>query len=136
MADPWQQAPAPWGGRFSDPTAPTGTMRYPLDDMSRFPVTRGVEDIELFLSPFSGIGRMAHVQRELARMRGVRKVRIGGLLKQTANFLVTLEPATSLSILVLANTVVVSATPTRLDLTLRINGSRDRTFGNGFRPPA
>lgn len=99
-------------------------------------MTRGVEDIDLFLSPFAGIGRMAHVQRELTGMRGVRRVRIGGLLKQTAHFLVTLEPGTSLSILVLPNTVVVKATPRRLDLSLRLHGGRDGALGNGLRSPA
>jgi hypothetical protein len=90
------------------------------------PVTSGVEEVNLLVSPFAGIGRMAHVQRQLATIRGVRRVRIGGLLAQTAHFVVTLEPGTSLSTLVLANTEVVSASASRLELGFKQNGRAQR----------
>ena len=92
----------------------------------RLPVTQGVEEIELFVSPFAGIGRMAHLQRHLSSLQHVRAVRIGGLVDQTARFLVTLDPGSCLSVLVLANTVVVGATSSRLDLRLRSSAGRPR----------
>jgi hypothetical protein len=110
---------------------PTGTEGWrrpsygePPQMTNRLPVTNGVEEVNLLVTPFSGIGRMAHVQRQLSTMRGVRRVRIGGLLAQTAHFVVTLEPGTSLSTLVLANTEVVSASASRLELSLKQGGRR------------
>lgn len=115
MAFTWQYPGDPEG--WDQP--PAGQPRHMTN---RLPVTSGVEEVNLILSPFSGIGRMAHVQRQLSTMRGVRRVRIGGLLAQTAHFVVTLEPGTSLSTLVLANTEVVSASVSRLELSLKSGG--------------
>lgn len=119
MASPWQYSMGREG--HQDPPA-----THPAHITNPLPVTDGVEDVNLLVSPFAGIGRMAHVQRQLATVRGVRRVRIGGLLAQTAHFVVTLEAGTSLSSLVLANTVVVSASASRLELSLRqsVNGQR------------
>ena len=101
----------------------------------RLPVTDGVEDVNLLVTPFSGMGRMAHVQRQLSTVRGVRRVRIGGLLAQTAHFIVTLEPGTSLSTLILANTEVVSASSSRLELSLKQGGGGERSHRLQRRAP-
>ena len=120
MAFTWQYSDGP-GGWGQPPAGQFSPMTH------RLPVTNGVEEVNLLLSPFSGIGRMAHVQRQLSTMRGVRRVRIGGLLAQTAHFVVTLEPGTSLSTLVLANTEVVSASASRLELSLKAGGGGERS---------
>ena len=98
--------------------------------VQRLPVTTTVQDVELFLSPFSGMGRMAHVQRQLATERGVRRVRIGGLVGERAYFVVTLDVGISLAVLVLANTTVVSASLSTIELSLRSNSTNgERSFG-------
>lgn len=121
---PYESEPVRWLPERSNIVA---NGHGPVGD-HRLPVTTAVQDVELFLSPFSGMGRMAHVQRQLAMGRGVLRVRIGGLAGERANFLVTLDVGISLASLVLANTSVVSASPWRLELSLRSRGAGERSF--------
>lgn len=118
MATIWQYSTGPEG--WDRPS------RGQCPDMTHLPVTTDVEQIDLLVSPFAGIGRMAGVQRQLASVRGVRRVRIGGLMEKTAHFVVTLDPGVSLATLVLANTVVVSASSSRLELSLKAGSAADR----------
>ena len=114
-----------WGHRRPDHSS-RAEGRSP-DTMQPMPLTGGVE-IELLLSPFAGLGRMAHVRRQLSGIIGVRGVRIGGLFDRTAIFIVTLQPGLSLETLVLPNTVVASVSASRIELSLRSTGLRHRPF--------
>jgi len=119
MANTWQQgssAREPWDARSPGPDRPQSVSSRHHEHGHLLPVTQDVAEIEMFLSPFSGFGRMAQVQRHLASVQGVRSVRIGGLVERIARFVVTLEPGTSLEALVLANTVVVSASASKIEL--------------------